>query len=184
MTSRQSRWRHDNRQVRVNIDATLVAIFRIDCCFLNLVATGELCCLLTALVEHWKPCMHLWIKLIFFVVVHYAPAMKWTGHIVLPLSALLSFPHYLIIQFLIHNLSYKCTYSTQIWYIGIRTFMIIQSFPLLFPWKLDWLSGLALGLQSKGFGIWTLHGSHHLDFRDLAFPASKSRYDWNIAEAK
>ena len=29
MTSRQSRWRHDNRQVRVNIDATLVAIFRI-----------------------------------------------------------------------------------------------------------------------------------------------------------
>ena len=30
MTSRQSRWRHDNRQVRVNIDATLVAIFRIE----------------------------------------------------------------------------------------------------------------------------------------------------------
>ena len=29
MTSWQSRWRHDNRQVRVNIDATLVAIFRI-----------------------------------------------------------------------------------------------------------------------------------------------------------
>ena len=30
MTSRQSRWRHDNGQVRVNIDATLVAIFRIE----------------------------------------------------------------------------------------------------------------------------------------------------------
>ena len=29
MTSRQSRWRHYNRQVRVNIDAPLVAIFRI-----------------------------------------------------------------------------------------------------------------------------------------------------------
>ena len=29
MVSRQSRWRHDNQQVRVNIDATLVAIFRI-----------------------------------------------------------------------------------------------------------------------------------------------------------
>ena len=30
MTSRQSTWRHDNRQVRVNIDAMLVAIFRIN----------------------------------------------------------------------------------------------------------------------------------------------------------
>ena len=56
-----------------------------------------------------------------YLTVHfYAPAIKWLGHIVLPLSVIPSFRHSVIPDSVsAHYLSHTWRFSNEIWYIGL-----------------------------------------------------------------